>query len=229
MICPDNDSHPRADSNSPKSTFSQDLKNIAEKFSDHPARISDILEATKGRGFDLLLIFVAIPFVTPIPLPGLSTPFGFVAMIIGARQALGKHPWLPKWLLHRELPPGFLKKILGAANRIVRFLEYFIRPRIAFLHESLVFQQIAGALIMISGALMLLPLPVPYTNTFPAWTILFFAAGSLERDGLFFLGGCILFALTIGYFALIGFGGSQAFDFFRNLLSAITLPISAIA
>jgi hypothetical protein len=39
---------------------------------------------------------------------------------------------------------------------------------------------------MLSGLLMLLPLPIPLTNTLPALTVVLLAAGAIERDGLFF-------------------------------------------
>ena len=68
-----------------------------------------ILAATQGRGFDLLLVLICLPFLTPIPLLGLSTPFGLVVFLIGARLAFGRHPWLPRRLLERELPSGFTR------------------------------------------------------------------------------------------------------------------------
>jgi hypothetical protein len=193
-------------------TFSAELQALADKFADKPARLSEVLEATHGRGFALLLVFISLPFVTPIPLPGLSTPFGMAVALIGARLAIGKKPWLPKRLLDRELPSGFLKKVLGAAGRVVRILEIFLTPRLTFVHESLVFQKIAGALILISGLMLLLPLPIPFTNLFPAATVVLLAASSLERDGVVFLIGCAMFALGIGYFVLLSFGGVHAIN-----------------
>lgn len=198
-------------------TFSQELYKLGETFAGRPARLSEILEATQGRGFDLLLVFVSIPFVSPIPLPGLSTPFGLVAMLIGARLAVGRHPWLPKRLLDRELPPDFIQKVLRAASRVVRLLEYVLRPRLEFMHRSPVFRRIAGFLIMVSGFLMLLPLPIPYTNFFPSATVLLFAAGSLEEDGVFFIAGCIMFVLTISFFVFVGLGGAHVFDGLRQI------------
>jgi hypothetical protein len=66
--------------------------------------------------------------------------------------------------------------------------------------------------IMISGFLMLLPLPIPYTNWFPAATIVLFAAGALEKDGVFFIAGCLMFVTTISFFVLVGLGGAHVFD-----------------
>jgi hypothetical protein len=65
---------------------------------------------------------------------------------------------------------------------------------------------------MSSGLLLALPLPIPLTNTFPALTIILVAVGALERDGLFFLAGCVMFAVTVAYFSLLAFGGAHALE-----------------
>src|SRR5262245_55642723 len=111
-------------------TFSQELAALVEHFAERPVRVSELLEATHGRGYNLLLVFVSLPFLAPLPLPGLSVPFGLLVAIIGARLALGQEPWLPQKLLRHELPPGFLLKLLKAASRLVKFLEKILRPRL---------------------------------------------------------------------------------------------------
>ena len=73
---------PRPDARKPRAGFSQELRQLAQEFSARPARISEILEATQGRGFNLLLLLIGMPFLTPIPLPGFSTPFGFVVLLL---------------------------------------------------------------------------------------------------------------------------------------------------
>lgn len=200
----------------PQSKFSQELRQMAVLFADRPARLSDILAATQGRGFNLLLLLIGLPFLTPIPLPGFSTPFGLVVLLIGARLALGRRPWLPKKLLHRQLPARFIVKLLGAASRIVRWLEVLLRPRLDFLHEQWIYRRIAGTLIMLSGLLLLLPLPIPLSNSFPALTVILLAAGAMERDGVFFLAGCAMFSATLAFFGLLAFGGAHLLDKLRH-------------
>ncbi len=200
----------------PQSKFSQELREMAVLFADRPARLSDILASTQGRGFNLLLLLIGLPFLTPIPLPGFSTPFGLVVLLIGARLALGRRPWLPKKLLHRQLPARFVAKLLGAASRIVRWLEVLLRPRLDFLHEQWIYRRIAGTLIMLSGLLLLLPLPIPFSNSLPALTVVLLAAGAMERDGVFFLAGCAMFSATLAYFALLAFGGAHLLDSLRH-------------
>jgi hypothetical protein len=182
---------------------------MANQFRDRPATIGAILAAMQGRGFHLLLVLICLPFLTPIPLPGLSTPFGFVVFLIGTRLALGRRPWLPRRLMERELPSGFITKLLGAATRIVRWLEVLLRPRWRFLHEQVLFRRVSGVLIMISGLLLLLPLPVPMSNTLPALTVVLLACAAMERDGLFFVAGCVVFVVAAAFFGALAFGGAH--------------------
>ena len=139
----------------------------------------------------------------------LSGPF--VARL-GTRLALDKKPWLPERLLRRELSGHALAKLLGATSQIMRGIEYFLQPRFGFVPNHAVFGRIAGFLIALSGLMLMLPLPLPFSNSLPAWTVLFLAAGALGRDGLFFFAGCASFALSVAFFAFVAFGGMAAFD-----------------
>lgn len=200
----------------PVHRFSDDLRALALQFGDRPAPIKDLLAHTEGRGFELLLLIISLPFLTPIPLPGLSTPFGLVVLVIGARLAFGRRPWLPSFLLNREVPARFLNRVLAASATAIRWIEVIARPRLAFLHQQWVYRRIAGALIAGSGLLLLLPVPLPFTNTLPALAVVLLAVGGIERDGVFLLGGCLAFSLAVGYFALLAFGGANALDFIRG-------------
>ena len=196
--------------------FSDELRTLAESFKEHPVCLAEILDATKGRGFHLLLIFISLPFTTPIPMPGISIPFGLVIALIGARMALGRRPWLPQKLLLRKLPAGFLAKLLATTSRVVGFLERFLRPRLDFLHSQFIYRSLAGFFIAVCGLCMMLPLPVPFSNGLPAATVLVLSASALARDGVFFIVGCVIFAVTTSFFMLLGIGGAQAISHLRR-------------
>ena len=53
-----------------------------------------------------------------------------------------------------------------------------------------------GLSILISGFVLALPLPIPFTNTLPAWSILLTAAGMMENDGLVIVAGYLMAGLT---------------------------------
>jgi hypothetical protein len=47
-------------------------------------------------------------------------------------------------------------------------------------------------------------MPIPLTNTFPAWAIVLLAGGVMERDGLFIVGGYVMMLGTTAWFFLLG-------------------------
>ena len=200
-----------------RTVFSAELRALIARFDDRPVRLAEILEATEGRGYHLLLFLIALPFVGPIPLPGFSIPFGLAVTLLGTRLVLNQKPWLPQRLLQRELPAHSLAKILGAASRIMGGIEFFLRPRLGFVPNHTIFGRIAGFLIAVSGLMLMLPFPLPFSNSLPAWTVLLLAAGALGRDGLFFFAGCAAFAVSVAFFALVSVGGTEAFERLRRI------------
>jgi hypothetical protein len=198
----------------PKAAFSADLHAVAVHFEARSAQLGELLEATKGRGYHLLLFVVALPFVGPVPLPGFSIPFGLAIAVIGARMAVNRTPWLPGWLLHRRLPPRVLAQTLRGAGRIVTALEGVSRPRLSHLSGAYGSQRLSGVLITASGLFMTLPLPLPFSNSLPAWTVLFLTAAALADDGLMLLGGVAVFAVTTAFFVFVAIGGGHLVAWF---------------
>ena len=186
------------------------LKRLAQEFEERPLTFDELVHSTRGRAYDVLLIFLSLPFLTPIPLPFLSTALGSIMVLIGARLALGQRPWLPKRILQKKIEGKILARLLGTGSRVLQCLEIFLRPRLAFVHTTWVFQRLTGILIVLSGALLLLPLPIPFSNILPAGTVLLLAAGALERDGIFFFAGLLLFAVNVMFFGALAIGGIGA-------------------
>jgi hypothetical protein len=219
-----NDSLPTIDSSGVSGkarvpVFSEELRALIAQFEGRPVQLIDILEATRGRGYHLLLLLVALPFVGPIPLPGFSIPFGLLVMMLGARIALDRGPWLPRRLLERHFSTVRLRQFIEATGRIVRGIEFFVRPRLGFIEHHAVFSRAGGLMIALSGAMLMLPFPLPFSNSLPAWTVIFVSVGALGHDGWFFVAGGVMFLISVGFFALVFFGGVEALEVFRWVLS----------
>lgn len=193
-------------------TLSSQLGRLAAGFADRPVRLGELTDVLQLRGYNALLIFLAFPFVTPVPLPGFSTVFGLVIALLGVRMVLAQKPWLPERLTARELPARLLPKLLLAASRAFGRLEKLLKPRLFYPEFPAVFQRASGVLIVMCGLLLLLPLPVPFSNAFPAFTIILLAAAGLERDGAVFIAGCVQFTLCLGFFAALCLGGSEVWQ-----------------
>lgn len=170
--------------------LSDDLKTILDRAAGNPLSLRRIIEILHGRGFDVLVIIMVLPFCQPIPLPGLSTPFGLALMFFGLRIALRQRPWLPDWLLRREISHDTLTKIVRGAAAVFKRLEKLIHPRLRFMKHWWSFNLVNGLAIASSAFLLMLPLPIPFSNTIPAWSILLLALGMMEEDGA---------VITLGY------------------------------
>ena len=189
--------------------LSEELADLQQRFERKPVTLREVIYTLRGRAYTLLLILLALPFLTPVPLPGLSTPFGLAIGFIAMRLSLGQKPWLPMRLQRKELPAGFFGKLFTVAARVIRFLEKFLRPRLPVLTASGVLLQLHAFVMLLAALTLLLPLPIPFTNSFPAWAILLLAGGLLERDGVFILGGYVVFVLGVLYFVFLGEAATQ--------------------
>jgi hypothetical protein len=75
-----------------KRTLSSQLARLAAGFADRPVRLGELTDVLQLRGYNALLLFLAFPFVTPVPLPGFSTPFGLEIALLGVRMVRGALP-----------------------------------------------------------------------------------------------------------------------------------------
>jgi hypothetical protein len=195
--------------------LSEEIDGLIKGFAERAVTLQEVLNVLHGRAYTLLLIFLALPFCTPVPLPGVSTPFGLVIAIIGFRLALRQKPWLPRRLLNTKVPPRFFARLLGAARRLIRSMEFFLRPRWSYLLDAKLPHHAYGAIICVCGLLLLLPLPIPLSNGLPALTIVLIACSMLERDGYFLVAGLIMFAFTLCFFGALYWGGAELVSWLR--------------
>jgi hypothetical protein len=187
-----------------KRKLSEEMEALKARSAEGVLTLREAIVVLGVRAYTLLLILLSLPFITPIPLPGLSTPFGLAVGLIALRLMLGQKPWLPENVLSRPIPPGFFGKVFKFAAGVIRILEKLLRPRLTFLTDTVALYRMHAGLMLLAALALLLPLPIPFTNTFPAWTIILVAAGLLERDGFFILGGYLAFAAGVFYFIFLG-------------------------
>jgi len=189
---------------SPPKKLSEELTDLRRRVAERPVTIRELLYALKGRAYMLLVILLVLPFLLPLPLPGLSTPFGLAIILICLRLALGQRPWLPMSIQRRELPAGFIPRVLNLAAKIIGGLERVLRPRWLVLTEHALIRQLHAIVMVAAASILLLPLPIPFSNSLPGWSILLLAGGLLERDGWAILFGYLMFGLSVVYLWLFG-------------------------
>src|SRR3954470_17372648 len=135
----------------PPRKLSVELGELRDRAAERAITLREVIYTLQGRAYLLLVLLLALPFITPLPLPGLSTPFGLAIALIALRLSLGQRPWLPMKLQRRTLPAGFLGKLFRVAERVLRFLEKFLRPRLTFLTDTRLLVQLHAVLMLVAA------------------------------------------------------------------------------
>ena len=188
--------------------ISSDLRSLIAVANGGPLSVSEIEQHLKERGYALLVLFLAAPFLIP-NIPGLSTPFGIAIGLIGIAFMLRRRPRLPAFILRRKVEFSVLQKVIAFAARLMARLECFMKPRLKIFVAGPVMTSLFGLSIVSGGFFLALPLPIPLTNTLPAFSILFLITGLLCRDGLMMLLGHFLGIASWAYLGVWIYFGAR--------------------
>lgn len=169
--------------------------------------LGDLIIRLNDRATIVLLALFALPFITPVPTAGFSMPFGLAAAVIGVGIAMGRQPPWPQRLLRLNLPAGLVGRLISAGSQVWRQVDRLLRPRPLWVVTATAWRWLHGIIAVVSGILLALPLPIPFTNALPAITLLILAAGLMQRDGLALLAAHVVFVLTFAFFALLAWLG----------------------
>jgi hypothetical protein len=200
-----------------RSHLSTDLATLHARVKDKALTLGEFKHALEGRGSAMLLILLALPFCF-VAIPGLSIPFGIAICLIGACLVIGREPWLPRFIMNRRLSSARSDQLLVGAIKVARRLEKFVRPRLSFLHAGPGMLRLIGFGIVIAGGGLMLPLPIPFSNSIPAWAVVLLAVGMMEKDGL-----CVLLGhlTAMGTWVFIGLTSAFAVGGFQWLLDSL--------
>ena len=164
--------------------------------------VEELVNRVGDRGFGLLLLVLSLPSALPVPAAGYSVPFGLLLLVLALQMLAGKsHPVFPQRLQRVRITSSFAEKLIKGAAWIFRRLEWVIRPRMRWVGMR-AGRVLMGFLVLAMAVLMMIPIPM--TNTFPAFVIFLIGIGLTEDDGLFAIGACIVGVLAVLlYVALI--------------------------
>jgi hypothetical protein len=183
-------------------TLAAALTALGARFHGQSVMLGEVLDTLGARASALLIVLCALPFSTPVSIPGLSTPFGLVILLLATRYFFGLPPWLPQRLRRVRLPGDFFAKIIGASSKLVGWLELRLRPRWHALADREWKLRLHTGAVIFAALLLMLPLPPlpPFTNTLPALVAVVLTFSILKRDGLGILAGHAILLFTVGYF-----------------------------
>ncbi|MEI7864096.1 MAG: exopolysaccharide biosynthesis protein [Chthoniobacterales bacterium] len=190
--------------------LSRELQEISDTLEDRDLTLGELIDHLEGRVYTLLLVLLSLPFCQPLPLPGLSTPFGVVIALFGLRFAFRQQPWLPARFLRTQLTAKFIPAVLRGSAKILRTIERLLFPRLTAVFDFRLTQFFTGLVICMCGLFLLLPLPIPFSNMIPALTVILCASAFSERDGLCLGVAGVMFGLTLGFFGALIWTGAHA-------------------
>ncbi|MDX6770558.1 MAG: exopolysaccharide biosynthesis protein [Elusimicrobiota bacterium] len=174
---------------------------------DGPLTLGELAGRLGEDGFPLLVVFLCLPFLQPVPLAGLSSAIGLYIVFAAVQHARRPGvPWVPGWVARRRVEERTLRALLGAAETVFGWVERLARPRLTPLARR---HDLTGAVIAVMAFMLLLPLPIPFSNMFCALAMVLMAVAHLEEDGLLAVAGLAAAVGAAAYHAAI-FAGAAA-------------------
>jgi hypothetical protein len=201
--------------------LSETLSEISQSLPDQYVTLRELLAQIGEQGLLLCCMFLTIPFLLPVSIPGVSTVFGIAIILIGLGVTMNRVPWLPRRLMERRLSTEHLAQAFEKGAHLVSRLERFIRPRLNALTHNSAMNRLNAIGVVIGGILLLFPLGlVPFSNTLPALAVLLLAIGILQRDGVFIIAGHIMNIVTAVYFGFLALAAVLAGQGLMSLFGA---------
>jgi hypothetical protein len=182
-------------------SLGETLHQISNTITQERISLRELLELIGEQGLLVFCMFLTIPFLLPVSIPGVSTIFGLVITLVGVGVTLNRVPWLPGRLMNRTIERIHLIPALERGAKLFARLDKLVRPRWLALTHGETVNRLNGFLLVGCALLLMAPLGlIPFSNTLPAVAILCLAAGMLQRDGIFVLVGYVTMVATLIYF-----------------------------
>lgn len=143
--------------------------------------LETLSDSLKQEALIVMCLIAILPFMQPIPLPGISTVLGFVACLQGISLMFIQKPLLTKRMKRISISHEKFELIYRAAVKFCRVTDKIsIAPHPWTNSKASRF--LCGISIVISSLFLSLPLPIPFSNFVPALSIALVCLGLLEED-----------------------------------------------
>jgi hypothetical protein len=147
--------------------------------------LNDLVARTRGRGIFLVMIVLCLPFISPVPVPGLSNVVGLALFVVSVRLFLGLPSRLPHFIGSRPWPASRMERVTRASLCFLRWLERVVKPRRSAWLVRPAMVRLNAVVLGFLSLLLALPIPpiIPFSNSLPAHGIILLSASMMEEDG----------------------------------------------
>lgn len=176
--------------------LSERLKIFVGEVKQDSITVGDMRDMFSGSSYWLLMFIFALPLLIPLPTPGLSAVVSVPLVLVAAQLVLGrKSPWLPSRIAKKKLQKESLKKSIKKVEPYLKKIEVVVRQRAIFLTKPPIDRIIA---LICTALSVLMMLPLPFSNAFPALAICVLSLAMVMKDGVFVIIGIVMGAASAG-------------------------------
>lgn len=165
--------------------------------------LGSIVDHIEDDALVIVCLIAILPFMQPIPIPGVSSVLGFIVLLQGLGLIFWSKPVLTKKMRVMVISSDRFEMIYKAANKFCKVtskLSAFKHPVV----NTRLGHIVCGIAIVFSAGVLSLPLPIPFSNFIPAISIFLICVGLLEEDIMIVLSGLAI-TLTILWIALFSY------------------------
>lgn len=185
---------------------SKKLEDIKNKLPDEDLSLSDLTNIFSTEGVQFLIIILLAPFLIPVSIPGSSTPFGIMIILLEIGFLRNKSIYLPNFIGKYKISKDNVLKLFEVLEKVFGYLEKITKPR-GNLYSKKIIIILNALMTIVLASLLFLPLPIPFTDFTPAISMLMLSLSILEKDSVLMILGFIAGILTIFYFISVGYIG----------------------
>jgi hypothetical protein len=172
------------------------LKALNEVKSLPEITLGKIADQMKEEALLMVCLVCVLPFLQPIPLPGISSILGLIVLMQGFSLIFYHKPILSQGMRNVIITKEKFEFIYGPALKFSRLTSRISSHKHPVVRTRLV-HIISGIAIILSAGFLSLPLPLPLSNLIPALSILLICVGLMEEDIILILMGYGITAIII--------------------------------
>lgn len=200
---------------------SKKLDEIQEELPDENISLKELINVMSGEGLQFMIIILIAPFLIPASIPGSSTPFGILIILLEIAYLNNKSLYIPNFIGKYEISKENVLKLFDIIKKALSYVEKISKPRGKLSSKKYVLK-INAVVNIILAFLLFLPLPIPFTDFIPATSMLLLAVSTLEHDSYLMILGYVAAILTVIYFSSVGYVG---IEIIRLTLNYLGIPI----
>ncbi len=167
--------------------------------------LGSLVEAFGEKSFAVLFVVLLGVPALPVPTGGATHVFEVIAALVALQLIVGRRTvWLPKRWQGLGLGGERQQKFLNSLMRLIRRLERFSRPRLAFVFHHRLSDVGFGLLVVAGSAAAFLAPPFTGLDTLPALGVVFISLGVLLEDALIAAAGALLGIVGVALEIVLG-------------------------